>query len=148
MVEDSVSGKTLGVHLERLRQIARVDIPRAANDYAAVSDAIAETESTASKVFNEEVDFGIGKIESPWIYIRDTLWAGAGDTSAHLWDVGEVLDSAVVEWAEYDDEAGAELEQWRDEIEDSSKEGIHEWQGDYEYPDRPDWVPPGSEPDN
>jgi len=143
-VNDQVTGDKLVIALERLRQLARIDTPRAASEYAGVAGEVANTSGPDETAFAEDADFGLGKLKTDWCYLRDIIWAGTGESGNHLWEIAEGLDLAVDVLSEEDGATGADLDRQRDKLEGNGDTSTDEWTGDYEKPELPEWKPPGS----
>lgn len=125
-MSDEMSGTVFGGPLERLRQAARIDVPRLADEYAQIRN---ECEATAS--YDERLDrpgyFGYPSLRGPWTALRDIVWTAAGETSANLWDLAQGLDHALDRFIREDEAAADEMFRARSRLEGDSSRSNDEW---------------------
>ncbi|GAA4905976.1 hypothetical protein LX16_3436 [Stackebrandtia albiflava] len=138
-MSDEMQGTVFGGPLERLRQCARIDLPRMADEYAEVRNGC-ETSKSADSALERDAYFGAKALKDPWVQLRDLIWGAAGETGANLWALSVGLDQAVSDFAEQDTAAGAEMERHRLDLQGDYDPGNDEWRGGYDdgdYPGKP-----------
>lgn len=110
-------GADLGADLYRLYQLAKVNLPNVAAEYATAASAVSRTDSGLSLAFVRPAQFGgtFGSAYRPWVEARDMIGKFLSDTSTNLTDTARALLLAVGTYAECDDAAVAELNRLKDQ---------------------------------
>lgn len=125
-MSDEMRGVVFGGPLERLRQAARIDVPRLADEYAKIRN---ECETTASS--DDKLDrpgyFGSPALRGAWTQLRDVVWAATGETSVNLWALAQGLDIALDRFIREDDAAADEMFRARTQLEGDTSRGNDEW---------------------
>ncbi|SDS37847.1 hypothetical protein [Actinoplanes derwentensis] len=125
-MSDEVQGVAFGGPLERLRQAARVDLPRLADEYAQIRNACETTTS-----YDDRLDrpgyFGSPMLKNSWTQLRDVVWSAAGETSDNLWELSRGLDAALARFVHEDTTAAAEMLKIRNQVEGDRSTGNDEW---------------------
>lgn len=126
-----MQGVVFGGPLERLRQAARIDLPRLADEYAQIRNACETTTS-----YDEKLDrpgyFGPPALKGSWTQLRDVVWAAAGETGENLWELSQGLESALNRFAHEDAVAAAEMLDIRDRVQGDSTPANDEWTVGYD----------------
>ncbi len=133
-------GAVFGGPLERLRQAARVDVPRLADEYAKIRNEC-ETSSGSDHNLDRPAHFDSGTpgFKNSWVALRNVIWTAAGETSENLWDLSRGLDGALDRFAAQDIEAANALKSTRWDLEHDSTTVNDEWTAGYNdgnYPRR------------
>ncbi|BEL03472.1 hypothetical protein Q0Z83_016630 [Actinoplanes sichuanensis] len=134
---DEMRGVVFGGPLERLRQAARVDLPRLADEYAQIRNACETT-----KGYDDRMDrpayFGSPALKGVWVQLRDVLWSAAGETGKNLWELSLGLDAAVNRFAYEDTVAGDEMRRIQGRLQSDRSPANDEWTVGYDsgpYPE-------------
>ncbi|BCJ40592.1 hypothetical protein GCM10010168_74200 [Actinoplanes ianthinogenes] len=135
---DEMRGAVLGGPLERLRQAARVDLPRLADEYAGLRNEC-ETSSGSDDRLDRPAHFGAPALKESWTRLRDLVWTAAGETSDNLWDLSRGLDYALDRFVQQDTEAADALRATRWTLEHDRTTTNDEWTAGHDgghYPHR------------
>jgi len=130
-MSDEVQGAAFGGPLERLRQAARVDVPRLADEYAKVRDGC-ETSSGMDNRLDRPGYFGSPGLKSSWVELRDVVWTAAGETSDNLWALSQGLEAALDGFIQTDTAAAAEMNKIRSQLEGDQSKSNDEWKAGYD----------------
>nr|MDT0656786.1 hypothetical protein [Micromonospora sp. DSM 115978] len=125
-MSDEMSGAVFGGPLERLRQAARIDVPRLADEYAQIRNEC-ETTSSSDDRLDRPAYFGYPALKGAWTQLRDVVWTAAGETSTNLWDLAQGLDVALDRFIREDDAAADEMFRVRSQMEGDASSGNDEW---------------------
>jgi hypothetical protein len=128
---DEMQGAVFGGPLERLRQAARVDLPRLADEYAQIRNAC-ETTSHYDDKLHRPGYFGAPALKGAWVQLRDVVWAATGATGENLWELSLGLDAALNRFVLEDTTAGEEMLQVRDRLQGDSSPANDEWTVGYD----------------
>ncbi|MEV0901435.1 hypothetical protein [Actinoplanes sp. NPDC049802] len=135
-MSDEMRGAVFGGPLERLRQAARIDLPRLADEYAEIRNAC---ETTAS--YDDKLDrpgyFGAPALKDSWTRLRDVVWSAAGETSENLWELSRGLEAALNRFAHEDETAAREMYDARDRLQGDRSPGNDEWTVGHDAGDYP-----------
>ncbi|HWS34087.1 MAG TPA: hypothetical protein VN408_15250 [Actinoplanes sp.] len=123
---DDVRGVAFGGPLERLRQAARVDLPRLADEYAQIRNACEATTGEDTRL-DRPAYFGAPALRDSWTRLRDVVWSAAGETSDNLWELSRGLDAALTRFVQEDAAAADEMFQIRDRMQGDRSTGNDEW---------------------
>ena len=138
-MNDEMQGTVFGGPLERLRQCAQIDLPRMADEYAAVRNGC-ESSKGGDSVFDRDSYFGAKQLKTSWVQLRDLVWGAAGETGANLWALSQGLNGAVNAFATQDTAAGAAMKKISDDLQTDYDPGNDAWKGGYDegdYPGKP-----------
>lgn len=142
---NELRGKEFGGELEQLRQAARVNLPRLADEYATAMTAVSDTSTASVMAFSRDEYFGghMGPAYDSWKQLRQILECALGESGANIASVAQVLDWALDDFIEADGEAADAMRDAQSNFEDENGPEKEEWNGDYEDPFVPVW--PGIE---
>ncbi|WP_436519630.1 hypothetical protein [Actinoplanes sp. HUAS TT8] len=130
-MSDEMHGAVFGGPLERLRQAARVDLPRLADEYANIRNEC-ETSSGSDDKLDRPAHFGSPALKDAWTRLRDVVWSAAGETSDNLWDLSRGLNTALDRFVAQDTEAAAALRATRWDLQHDSTSINDEWTAGYD----------------
>ncbi|MEV4275050.1 hypothetical protein [Actinoplanes xinjiangensis] len=128
---DEMQGAVFGGPLERLRQAARVDLPRLADEYAQIRNACESTSGYDDKL-DRPAYFGSPALKGAWVQLRDVVWAATGETGENLWELSQGLDAALNRFVHEDTVAGAEMLRVRDRMQGDTSPANDEWTVGYD----------------
>ncbi|MDI6104926.1 hypothetical protein QLQ12_40705 [Actinoplanes sp. NEAU-A12] len=131
-----MQGAVFGGPLERLRQAARIDLPRLADEYAQIRNAC-ETTSSYDDRLGRPGYFGSPALEHTWIQLRDVVWTAAGETSDNLWELSQGLETALNRFVHEGDTAAREMREVRGRLQGDSSPGNDEWTVGHDAGDYP-----------
>jgi hypothetical protein len=123
---DEMQGAVFGGPLERLRQAARIDLPRLVDEYAQIRNAC-ETTSSYDERLDRPGYFGSPALKDSWTRLRDVVWTAAGETSDNLWALSLGLETALNRFVHEDDTAAREMYEIRDRLQGDRSPGNDEW---------------------
>jgi hypothetical protein len=129
---DEMSGGVFGGPLERLRQAARIDLPRLADEYAQIRNECEMTSRYDDKL-NRPDYFGSPALKSAWTKLRDVVWTAAGETGANLWSLSEGLNAALERFIVEDGAAADEMFRARSRMEGDQSKSNDEWTTGYDH---------------
>lgn len=141
-MNDKLSGEALGGALERLREAARIDLPKLADEYAKVREYCEATKEVDGKL-DRPAYFGGTKVKDAWLPLRDLIWTASGDTGDNLWALSQGLGAAVDDFAEQDAAAGNEMRRLKGELETDKDPANDQWKAGYDDDSTPEWKDPG-----
>ena len=142
-MNDELTGKEFGGALERLRQAARIDLPKLADEYSQVRDDI-DSGSSVDEKLNHDSYFGPNVLKADWTPLRDLIWTASGQSGDNIWALAGGLDGAVESFAEQDGAAATELDKERKKLENDGDASNNEWQDGYDKGDTPAWKEPAA----
>ncbi|SDT39686.1 hypothetical protein [Actinoplanes derwentensis] len=125
-MSDEMHGVVFGGPLERLRQAARVDLPRLADEYAQIRNAC-ETSASHDDKLDRPGYFGSPALRNSWTQLRDVVWTATGETSDNLAEPAQGLETALNRFMYEDDIAAAELTRARDLMQHDRAKTNDEW---------------------
>jgi hypothetical protein len=125
-MSDEMRGAVFGGPLERLRQAARIDGPRLADEYAQIRNEC-ETTSSSDDKLDRPAYFGSPALKGAWTQLRDVIWTATGETSANLWALAQGLDVALDRFIREDDAAADEMFRIRGHLEGDTSRSNDEW---------------------
>ncbi|GGN92412.1 hypothetical protein GCM10010112_79560 [Actinoplanes lobatus] len=125
-MSEEMHGAVFGGPLERLRQAARIDLPRLVDEYAQIRNAC-ETTSSYDDRLDRPGYFGPPAFQSSWTRLRDIVWTAAGETSDNLWELSQGLEAALNRFLHEDDIAAREMDEIRDRLQGDRSPGNDEW---------------------
>jgi hypothetical protein len=129
---DEMSGAVFGGPLERLRQAARIDLPRLADEYAQIRNEC-ETTSSSDDRLDRPGYFGSPALKGPWTQLRDVVWTAAGESSVNIWALAQGLDAALDRFIREDDAAADEMFRVRGQLEGDASRGNDEWTAGHDH---------------
>jgi hypothetical protein len=139
-MSDEMHGAVFGGPLERLRQAARVDVPRLADEYAKIRNECEASSGTDDKLDRPAYfDSGAPAFKNSWVELRDIVWTATGETSENLWDLSRGLDVALDAFIAQDTAAANALKATRWDLEHDGTTINDEWTAGYDdgsYPHR------------
>jgi hypothetical protein len=128
---DEMQGAVFGGPLERLRQAARVDLPRLADEYAQIRNAC-ETTSGYDDKLDRPAYFGSPALRGAWAQLRDVVWAATGETGENLWELSQGLEAALNRFVQEDTAAGHEMDVIRGRLQGDTSPANDEWRAGYD----------------
>jgi hypothetical protein len=138
IMADELRGEVFGGPLERLRQAARIDVPRLADEYAQIRNGF-ETAAGSDGKLDRPAYFGGPALKGAWTRLRDDVWSAAGETSENLWALAQGLDAALERFIHEDTVAADEMFRSRAALEGDRSTGNDEWTAGHDdghYPGR------------
>lgn len=142
-MNDELTGKEFGGALERLRQAARIDLPKLADEYSQVRDDIDSGSSVDDKLDHDSY-FGANELKADWTPLRDLIWTASGQSGDNIWALATGLDGAVTSFADVDTAAGAAMDKERKKLENDGDASNNEWKDGYDKGDTPEWKEPAA----
>ena len=133
---DEMQGAVFGGPLERLRQCARVDLPRLADEYAKVRDGC-QTSAGSDGLLDRPDYFGSPRLKDAFTPLRDVVWTAVGATGRNLWDLSRGLDTALDGFVEHDTAAKNVMNGYKAALDSDTSTGNDEWTGGYHDGDYP-----------
>jgi hypothetical protein len=128
---DEMQGAVFGGPLERLRQAARVDLPRLADEYAQIRNAC-ETTSGYDDKLDRPAYFGSPALRGAWAELRDVVWAATGETGENLWELSQGLEAALNRFVQEDTAAGDEMRVLQGRLQGDTTRANDEWTAGYD----------------
>ncbi|GAA2700036.1 hypothetical protein [Actinoplanes palleronii] len=130
-MSDEMHGAVFGGPLERLREGARVDLPRLADEYAKIRNDC-ETSSGSDDKLDRPAYFRSPALKGAWTQLRDVVWTAAGETSENVWALSQGLETALDTFIAQDTEAGKELAKSRLDRQGDGTTTNDEWTAGYD----------------
>jgi hypothetical protein len=129
-MSNEMQGAVFGGPLERLRQAARIDLPRIADEYAKIRSECETTSHTDVKL-DRPAYFGSPALKDGWTTLRDVVWSATGETSENLWDLAQGLESALEKFIGQDQTAADEMYAARGRLQSDTSRTNDEWTAGY-----------------
>ena len=126
-----LQGAGFGGPLERLREGARVDLPRLADEYAKVRDGCEASSESDGKLDRPDY-FGSPRLKDSWVPLRDVVWGAVGETGDNVWALAQGLEATVEGYIAADSGAAAEMNKIRGQLQGDHSTGNDEWKAGYE----------------
>jgi hypothetical protein len=129
-MSDEMQGAVFGGPLERLREAARIDLPRLADEYAKIRGGC-ETASHSDDKLSRPAYFGSPALKDAWTQLRDVVWTATGETGENLWALSQGLEAALEHFMNEDHTAADAMQALRGQLQGDKSQSNDEWTAGY-----------------